>query len=597
MATVQEAIGEVLKLQQAGQFQQAEQICEKILLVEFEHHETWHVRGVLAHLQNRDYDGVAFIERAVKLCPGSSNYHYNLAVILQRIAESQSETDAQKSAGTITQAEAHYSIAIELDGENRSAVSNLAHLFQRQGRFTDGVNCFTRLVDAHPESASLRMQLGRSYKVQGGIEESLFHLRKAVELGQGDPRIDGELLFALQYDPTISAVKLASMHKTWGENYSPISAGAAPAKLISDNTVETRQQPIRIGFVSPDLGNHPVGIFLAPLFERIDRARFTVVCFSDRSDVDHYCQRLRDSASIWHDTKPLSDEQLGELIRAEAIDVLVDLAGHTDNNRLTLFAQRIASVQISWAGYVGTTGLNSIDWLLCDGFHVPRDLEKLLTEKPLRMPNGYIGFAPPDYAPAVGPLPALEKQHVTFGCFNNITKLNSAVVEVWAKILHGVEESKILFKYKGFDDLGAQSRIVGWFADCGIESKRLEFQGQTTHVHHLAELNRVDIALDPFPYSGGLTTCEMIWMGVPVVTVPSERFASRHSFSHLSNAGLTDTIADSLDEYVRIAISLATDLDELAKTRATMRDRIANSALCNLHQFSLDFMTAIESTI
>jgi predicted O-linked N-acetylglucosamine transferase (SPINDLY family) len=349
------------------------------------------------------------------------------------------------------------------------------------------------------------------------------------------------------------------------------------------------QRRLRLGFVSPDFWRHPVGYFLIRVLENLDRERFEIVCYSDRAVPDAMTARFQRAAARWRETRRMGDEPLAEQIRADRIDILFDLAGHTAENRLLVFARKPAPIQITWAGYVGTTGLEAMDYLLADRWEVPPEAEPYYAERVLRMPDGYVCYDPPAYAPRVGPLPAGgtgAHPGVTFGSFNHPLKFTPRVVACWARILHRLPQARLVLKYRGLDDPDAQARLWKLFAGEGIAARRVELSGGCSHDEFLGWYNRIDIALDPFPYGGGLTTCEALWMGVPVVTCPGETFASRHSLSHLSNVGLKETIARDLDEYVALAVSLAEDLPRLAALRAGLRERMARSPLCDGKRFA-----------
>jgi predicted O-linked N-acetylglucosamine transferase (SPINDLY family) len=281
-----------------------------------------------------------------------------------------------------------------------------------------------------------------------------------------------------------------------------------------------------------------------------------------------------------------TDQALADKIRADRIDVLFDLSGHTARNRLLAFARKPAPIQITWMGYVGTTGLAAMDYILADRHEIPEGVEQYYAEKVLRMPDGYVCYEPPSYAPSVSPLPALKLGHVTFGSFNNPSKITPHVVKVWSKVLNRIPRSHLVLKYRGMGDAFMIKRLSEAFAHYGIDRQRVECLGRSPHPILLEEYNRIDIALDTFPYNGGLTTCEALWMGVPVITCPGETFASRHSLSHLSNVGLTETIADTFDEYVDLAVSLANDYSKLATIRNGLRERVANSPLCDGERFA-----------
>ncbi|MHC4877325.1 MAG: O-linked N-acetylglucosamine transferase, SPINDLY family protein [Planctomycetota bacterium] len=575
MPTVQQVLEHAAENLRLGNYRLAEENCVAVLSTVHAEPEAWHLRGVAAHLQGRDFDAVAWLERAVRLNPDAPMYHYNLGVVQQALGEQ-------------TAAEATYHRVLELDQNSTSASVNLVSVLNKLGRFSDSVTLCEKLIETEP-SARHWARLGNARKMLGDITQSVAAYERAAELAPDDAATHSELIFARQYDPSIDDDALFVEHRQWAARFQP--ATVPDARPMTRNANE----PLRIGFVSPDLGNHPVGIFLAPVLERLDRNRFTPCCYSDRTGQDEFNQRLRASAGFWRDTKPLSHDQLAEVIRADEVDIAFDLAGHTDDNRMPVFARRIAPIQISWAGYVGSTGLGAMDYLLCDRFHVPEELESLHCEQPLRMPHAYIPYEPPSYAPQPGPPPCLSTGHVTFGCLNNPCKVNDETIRLFASVMQQLPGSRLIFKYKGFDDSGISHRFAAKFAEHGIAADRLDFRGGTTHVDHLQTFCEVDISLDPTPYSGGLTTCESLWMGVPVVTWPRGRFASRHTLSHSSNAGFTDGVATSFDDFVNVTVGLASDVDRLSDIRTSLRPMMAASPLCDLESFATAFQELLDS--
>jgi predicted O-linked N-acetylglucosamine transferase (SPINDLY family) len=350
-----------------------------------------------------------------------------------------------------------------------------------------------------------------------------------------------------------------------------------------------------LGFLSPDLGRHPVGYFLVRVLESLDPAQCETVCYSDRAVHDNVTARFQAAATRWHDVFGISDPRLAAEIRAEGIDILFDLAGHTSGNRLLVFARKPAPIQVTWAGYVGTTGLETMDYLLADRWEVPPGAEPYYRERVLRMPDGYVCFDPPADAPAVTPLPAPQRGGVTFASFNNPAKITPQVIEVWSRILDRLPGSRLVLKFRGQDEGGVARRFLDLFAAQGIDRDRVELLGGSPHAEFLAAYQRVDLALDPFPYNGGLTTCEALWMGVPVITCPGQTFAGRHSLSHLSNVGLTETIAADLDQYVELAVGLAADLPRLASLRAGLRQRVAASPLCDGKRFAANLTALLRA--
>jgi predicted O-linked N-acetylglucosamine transferase (SPINDLY family) len=313
-----------------------------------------------------------------------------------------------------------------------------------------------------------------------------------------------------------------------------------------------------------------------------------ITVYSDRLGTDFMTDRMKGSVDCWNETAALSDDSLLSKIREDQIDILFDLAGHTAQNRLMVFAQRGAPIQITWAGYVGTTGLESMDYILADPYQVSPEMEPYYSEKVLRMPHGYITFFPPTDAPEVGPLPADSNGYVTFGAMCNPAKVNEQVIALWEQILEQVSNSRMLLCYSGWPDSGNQDRIRQQLAKSSL-FERFIFDYVSGPSKTMEAYNRVDISLDTFPYSGGLTTCEAMYMGVPTVTWPGNTFAGRHSLSHLMNVGLEEMVASSMDEYVAIAVKLANDLEQLRAKRAGLRQCMLESPLCNGPLFAQDF--------
>jgi predicted O-linked N-acetylglucosamine transferase (SPINDLY family) len=353
---------------------------------------------------------------------------------------------------------------------------------------------------------------------------------------------------------------------------------------------------LRLGFVSPHFAFHPVGYFLVRLLENLPKSQFDVVCYSDTASADALTSRLQMHSTKWFDVRSWSDERLAQQIRQDEVDILFDLAGHTPGNRLLVFARKPAPIQMTWLDYVGTTGLSAIDYIIADPRQIPPGAESYYTEKVLRLPYDYICFDPPPDAPPVNSLPALENEFVTFASFNILPKVTPQMIAIWARILKEVPRSRLMLKNGGFDNPQVAARLRQQFIEKEIDPQRIVFEGRSPHSELLSTYNKVDIGLDTFPYNGGLTTCEALWMGVPVVTFPGEIFASRHGLAHLTAAGITETIASSLEDYVKIAAALAGNLIELNALRTGLRARVASSPLCDGSEFAKKFSGLLRET-
>ncbi|MCA9194742.1 MAG: tetratricopeptide repeat protein [Planctomycetales bacterium] len=487
------------------------------------------------------------------------------------------------SLGDYARAAAALRRAIELYPENGAAHANLGIALKKQGLLSDALQMMQRGSELDPKSEETKINLAGVQVSLGRVQEAQKNFVEVLKSPKGNKDAHDSLLMCMQYDPNVSVEQIFGEHRKWDERY---ASRLKPTEQIARRN-KTASGPIRLGFVSADLGRHPVGYFCVNLFEQIDREKFSLYVYSDRVGRDTVSNRI-EKCSNWSDVGGLDDEQLTKKIRDDKIDMLFDLAGHTSQNRLLVFARRAAPVQISWAGYVGTTGLSEMDYVLGDKYHLPPGCESYFCEKLIRMPNDYVTYAMPDESPEVSPLPALKNGYVTFGAMCNPAKVNSLLLGIWQKVLAAVPESRIVFCYTGWNDVGNQSRVAAGL-QLPMDSERLRFMRCDAPEEVMSVYQNVDIAIDTYPYSGGLTTCEAMWMGVPTITLPSDKFAGRHSLSHLSNVGLSQFIASDADDYVRRVKSLMEQLNTLNALRTNLRAKVQASPLCNATQFARDF--------
>ncbi len=552
----------------------------------------------------------AAFQRSLALAPGnlgaSSNYAFLLCQLgrrdeAARLLQGPIVTDprlpqAWRVVGDVWQemtewglAEAAYRRALELSPTDSSAQFQLARALRSKRCYTAAEQAVRELLSREPEHADALALLGAVLSSQGRSHESMPLLRRAVEIAPGDDR-HGRLLTVMQYDESVTAEQLLADHRQWD---------AACARPLRPATVppishQGASEPLRIGLVSGDFGRHPTGFLVLPAVEHLDRKSCSLICYSDRTQEDEYTARFRAAAADWRVIYGQGDEQVAAQIRKDQIDILIDLMGH-NGQRMLMFARRPAPMQLTWFGYVGTTGLATMDFLLADRFHVRPGEEAWYSERVLRMPHDYACYGAPPDAPAVGPLPADSSGRITFGCFNNCTKYSPRMMEAWAKILDRVPHSRLLLKAGPLDDAGVRRRWHEWFAARGLGEERILLEGWSPQAELLACYSRVDIGLDTQPYSGGLTTCEALWMGVPVVTFPGKTFAGRHSTSHMTNAGYEPFVAADLAGYIELAVGWAQKADELARLRGEMRARVAKSPLCDAPQFARDLLKLLHS--
>ena len=347
---------------------------------------------------------------------------------------------------------------------------------------------------------------------------------------------------------------------------------------------------LRVGYVSPDFRRHAVASFFEPLLAHHDRNRFEIVCYFNHLGADEVTARLRGMAGEWRDSVRWSDEELAARIRDDGIDILIDLAGHTSWNRILTFARRPAPVQASWLGYPGTTGLSAMDYRITDWEADPEGSESLSSERPLRLPHSYFCFQPQAQAQEGGALPAAASGRVTFGSFNNAAKAGPETLDLWCEVLKAVPGSDLVLKHKAFGDPQVQQRIRTRFAERGVEAGRILMSGwMRDQGSHMMAYHGIDIALDTFPYNGATTTCEALWMGVPVVSLSGRTQPSRMGRSILAAAGFPEWGASSPAHFVQIARSLSESVEDLSAHRAGLRTRIKESALTDAQSFSRAF--------
>lgn len=396
------------------------------------------------------------------------------------------------------------------------------------------------------------------------------------------PVIRRNALVSLEYDPEVSDGERLAQAQAWGNWAVEKIGGFRPRPRIKD----LGGRPLRVGYVSADFCQHTVGLFVKDVLAAHDAARVIAFAYSAGQTDDWVTAAIR-RACTWRDVRSLDDAALAAQIREDEIDVLVDLSGHTGGSRLTVFAHRPAPVQLSWLGYFATTGLSAMDGVILDEWHAPPGTEAQFAEPVVRMPGGRFCYTPVPFAPEEERTPpSVRRGYVTFGCFNNTAKMNAGVIAVWARVLHAVPRSRLILKWRTFHDAPFCESIRSMFASRGIAADRIELRGASFHADLLKEYADIDIALDPFPFTGGMTSCEALWMGVPVVTWPQGRVVSRQTYAFLSAIGLQELAAENADDYVRIAAALAMDAVRLGELRSTLRARMRASSLCDASAFT-----------
>lgn len=469
--------------------------------------------------------------------------------------------------------------AVQLDPTNATLRNDLAATLMRMHRHGEARTLLQSALDEYGPDARILCNLANTACCLGLHEEAVALARRAIALVPDALNPRRSLLSALVYSDGVPGRVITEAAR----NCAARIPRAAPT-LFTNAPVQDRK--LTIGLLSGLLKTHPVGWLTIAGLEALDPAAFSIVALAHNTWSDMLARRFRAIAQQWEDISTLNDEAVARRARECGIDILIDLGGYGEGSRISACAQRLAPVQVKWVGMQScTTGMPDIDWMLTDRWETPPELAGLYTERLLVMPDGYVCYSPPPYAPDVTAVPALAGGCVTFGCFNNLAKVTPRVIATWARVLQRVAGSRMVLKTHQFTDAETRDRVRAAFIAHGIGDHRLELRGPSDHRTFMDEYNNIDIVLDPFPYSGGLTTCEALWMGVPTVTLAGEIFAARHSVSHLSNAGLADWVATDIEAYVELAVAKASDIAALASLRSGLRAQVRASPLCDGPRF------------
>ncbi|MBM3600418.1 MAG: tetratricopeptide repeat protein [Alphaproteobacteria bacterium] len=549
-------------------------------------------RGIAFRAQGNAAGAIASAERALDFDPTNARLLSNLGIALRdggKLAEAEAALDralgqdpelvegwdnrgtVRLQRGALDAAVADLGEAVARAPARAASWYNLGNAWKKAGRLAEAIGCFRRACALQPGLLAGHHNLGNALQDMGDLDLALASYRQARLLDPDFAVAHSNLVFARLYDHRDDGRALVEAHAAWGACHAPT---ARPVPIA----VRRARPRLRVGYVSPDLCRHSVCYFAEPVLESHDHDRVEIYCYAEVSAPDDVTQRFRRCATVWRSTVGLDDDAVADLVRADEVDVLVDLAGHTAGNRLQVFARRAAPLQLAWLGYPFSTGLSTIDALIGDAVLTPDGMPAL--ERIERLDRPWVCYRAPDYAPAVAPVPATRPGHVTFGSFSNLAKLNADVVATWAAILGRLPNARLLLNNRWLADAATRDRLARLFKEQGVEPHRLDFLATAPHDVTLAQYGRVDIALDPFPFNGLTVTCEALWAGVPVVTLAAaDRPVGRMGAALLSALGVKRLTAQTRRDYVEAAVALAHDIDALKQLRATLRADMAASPL------------------
>jgi predicted O-linked N-acetylglucosamine transferase (SPINDLY family) len=558
-----------------GEFKEAERSLRRAVALDPRHVDSRINLGAILRKLGRPQDAEKCYREAIALNPDLALAHSNLG-------------NALGDLGRLEDARQSFERALVLKPDFTDAQLCLANILLKMGQLADAERCYRGTLAQKPDSADAKTGLGNALMQMGKVEEAEHCYREALVLDPASPDAHWALLFALNHNLSRTPAEIFAEHLAFAQRF------YRPASIRPHGNNRDPGRKLRIGYVSGDLRDHPVGHFIAPVLAHHDPGGFQIFCYDNLPKPDDVKARLKRYAHRWREVLFLTDEALVDQIRRDAIDVLVDLSGHTGNSRLHAFAHKPAPVQVTWLGYLNTSGMPEMDYRITDAHASPEGmLDEYHTEQLVRLPDSQWCFEAPADCPPVAALPSIGAGHVTFASFSSLARIGPAVIELWSRLLARVPDARLLVVRRGLISIRDEFRAR--FARHGVAPERIEVRDALPFREYLALQGSTDIVLDTFPYTGGTTTCHSLWMGVPLVTLTGNTATSRGGASLMSAIGLGELVAHTAEEYLDIATALAQDRPRLTALRAGMRDRMAASPLMDAERFTRNLEKAYRA--
>jgi predicted O-linked N-acetylglucosamine transferase (SPINDLY family) len=600
----QEQTNQLIQLYNSGNMEEVESVCKKMLTIYPKSLMILNILGGSLNRQGKLQEAIYTFTQAIKLKPDYVDAYYNRGVAFQGLNQPkeaiknydktiQLKSDyvnayynrgvALQELNQLEEAVKNYDKAIEIKPDFFDAYNNRGNIFKDVGKYQDAVKSYNKVIQLNPDYVE-------AYSNKGLILQSLGKLKDAIQsfedvIQQNPHYVDAytNLFLTLNYCPELSESEIYQKHLEFEKQFGRHSQITDEKKIK-----KVKNSKLRVGYLSADFRQHSVAYFFEPLLKSHDKTLIDIYCYYNNTKIDDTTKSLMNEANHWRSIIGLNDKAVVELIRKDNIDILVDLSGHTSDNRLKVFTYKPALIQVSWLGYPNTTGLSAIDYRFTDSIADPVGTsDKCHSEQLIRLPNGFLCYRGNDSIPEQRTLPSIKRGYITFGCFNDFAKVNFQVIKLWSKILRAVPNSHLILKARQLVDPEIKSGCLELFNKEGIDSDRIEFYSTLSKTEdHLALYNSIDIALDPFPYNGTTTTCEALWMGVPTITLKGSRHASRVGASIMTHVGLEEFIVESEQEYIETAVKLTENTVNLAKIRSGLRQQMKNSVLCDEKLFT-----------
>lgn len=555
-----------------GQYDEAMAACHSAILIDKRNVKAYNTLGLALHALGQVKEAAETFRAAIKLDPAYASAYGNLGRAFLHLKQPAAALEACIQA-------------VQLNDSLAPAHCNRAEALRNLGRLDEAMQACQRAITIDPEFAEGHNILGNTYLDSSLIDEAINEYKKAAESSAQAREFFSNVVFAQQHALISSAEAVKEEAVRYGKRFGKDVFPPKPKP----------QKIRRIGFISGDLREHPVGTFVEALFANLDQEKYEIFAYANSGARDQQGEILSEFCKEWRQIIGLDDDTVAGMIEADRIDVLVDLAGHTGGNNLGVFTRNPAPIQVTWLGFSGTTGLPQMHAIIGDYDVTPESQDHLYTEKVVRLDTPWLCFTPPRLDVEVEGLPSRAGEPFTFGVFNHTRKINKESVEVWSQILNRIPGSRIMIKGKALASGALRRQYLAWFKNHGIDSSRVVFRQNTTWQMHFASFNQVDVCLDTWPYNGATTTAESLWMGVPVVTIEGHGHHALMSTSILRSVGLGEFVTQSIEDYIEKAVAMAQSQDRLQKWRDSLRGQLLTSPLCDGKKFAEAFADALES--
>jgi len=551
-----------------GEFQKAVNSLNKAIEIKPNYADAHNNLGTILKELGKKKEALKSYEKAIQISPNHVDSHNNLGVIF-------------KEFGEFKKAKSCYEKAIKIRPDYIDAYYNLGNLLEELDKHQEAIINYEKAIKINPNFASAHYNLGNVLRILGEFQKAINSYQKAINSNYNYNKAYNNILFTLLYLEKVDPKYYLSKAKEFR-----LSLKSIDDHLLTRYQYDIKPKKLKIGFVSGNFRQHPVGFFLLDTLNKLKNKDLDLIAYSNSEIKDSFSLKLKSHFNKWQEISNQNNYEVINQIRKDGIHILIDLSGHSEHNRLPIFINRPAPIQVSWIGYPHSTGIPEIDYLIGDSFVTPLNENKQFTEKIFRLPNMWVCFSVPEFQIDITELPAIKNKYITFGSFNNLSKINNKVIFLWSKILKSIPKSKIFLKTKQLKNLYLKDKIISEFKKNDIDLNSIILEEASSRRQLLNSYNNIDIALDPFPYSGGVTSLEAIWMGVPVLTKKGSRFVSHTTESINYNSGMKDWVAVDENEYLKKAIQFSNDLDHLKSIKKNLRQKALGSPLFNSSLFA-----------